>query len=615
MPFPARSRRLLVTIAPLGLIAALSACATATPAQKAGLRPRVSEAGMPAAHISTSARGGPDGSLYGLFLAGEAALDRGSSEDAARFLGRASEIGPDPYLKERAFTAAVIAGDIGRAAAVPLGEGQGSVASERLARLVRGVEALATNHGAQALALFKSQPPEGQTAQAVILLTPWAAAAAGDWTTALGPTPLAGSGAPQLTTLFAAFGKARLLERAGKMQEAEAAFKGLTVNPDNVAFVLGYGGFLERRGRRAEAVTLYDRTLARTTDSELVAARARAKAGRAAPTMLTLQEGAGEALLPPAATLVARRQPELGLALMRLALRLDPKLDDAWLAVGDAMAAAGDADSARQAYAEIPQASPKYTDAQSRLAWSLQRAGSGDAALKLARESLDRTHNSPDAMSLYADLLRENGRFEESIAVMDRLIAASSGGGALDAWRLYYLRGVAWERSGHWDKAEPDLQQALKLNPAEPEIMNYLGFGWANRYQHLDQALDMLQKAVNLRPQSGEIRDSLGWAKYRLGKFPDAVRDLERAVQLAPAEPDVNDHLGDAYWRVGRKLEAEFQWRRVLTLNPDDKLRAEAETKLQSGLEAVAQPSVLPPGPVAVAAPAPVVGAAGSARP
>ncbi|HTK36479.1 MAG TPA: tetratricopeptide repeat protein [Caulobacteraceae bacterium] len=610
MPLPApRPRLFLTALTPIGLAALLCACATATPAEKAGLRPRVAAVGEPAAKIQLEPRARGEGSLYGLFLAGEAALDRGSSADAARLLGRASEIGGDPYLKERAFTAAVIAGDIGRAAAVPIGDGQGSVASERLARLVRAVEALATNHGNQALALLKAQPPEGQTAQAATLLTPWAAAAAGDWTTALAPVP-AVAGAPQLTSLYATFGRARLLERAGRLPEAEAAFKGLAVNPDNVPFVIGYGGFLERRGRRPEAIALYDRTLAKSADVEVVQARARAKAGRSAPAMLSVQEGAGEALLPPAATLIARRQPEMGLALMRLALRLDPKLDDAWLAVGDAMAAAGDVDASRQALSQISPSSPKYGAALNRLAWSMQRAGASDAALKLAKESLDRNRTSPDALSLYADLLRENGRFEESIELMDQLIAAPGARDGLEPWRLYYLRGVSWERTGRWDKAEPDLQQALKLNPAEPEIMNYLGFGWANRSQHLDQALELLQKAAALRPASGEIRDSLGWAKYRLGRFPDAVRDLERAAQLAPAEPDINDHLGDAYWRVGRKLEAEFQWSRVLSLAPDDRLRAQAEAKLRSGLEAAAPP----PGPVAAAA-SPNAPGAGAARP
>jgi tetratricopeptide (TPR) repeat protein len=588
-------RRLLAACAILGA-GALGACATVAPAEKAGLRPGQATAGAtaPAPVLATA---GAETSLYGLFLAGEAALDRGSSQDAAFFLGKASELQPDPYLKERAFTAAVIAGDIGKAAAVPLALGQGSVAAERLARLVRAVEALATNRGADALAVLKSESPQGQTAQAVILLTPWAAAAAGDWAQATA-APIAGpQQAPQLTGLFAAFGRARLQERNGRLQEAEAGFKALTLgSSENTVFLLGYGEFLERRGRRAEAIALYDRALAKSPDAEILHARTRARAGKSAPSQPSLMEGAGEALLAPAATLVARRQPELGLALMRLALRLDPKLDDAWMLVGDAMASAGDAAAARDAYAHIPPSSSKYSGAQSRLAWSLQRAGETDAALKLAREGLDRAKDNPQSLSLYADLLRENGRFEDSIEVIDRLIAR--GGGAIEPWRLYYLRGVALERSGRWDQAEPDLQQALKLNPNDPDVMNYLGFGWANRFQHLDEALDLLQKAVALRPRSGEIRDSLGWAKYRLGKFPDAVRDLERAVGLAPAEPDINDHLGDAYWQVGRKLEAEFQWRRVLTLNPDEKLRMAAAAKAEAGLDA----SAPPPGPVAAAA-------------
>ena len=56
----------------------------------------------------------------------------------------------------------------------------------------------------------------------------------------------------------------------------------------------------------------------------------------------------------------------------------------------------------------------------------------------------------------------------------------------------------------------------------------------------------------------------------------------------------MNDHLGDAYWRVDRKTEAAFQWRRVLSLDPDAKLKASVERKLASpqGPDA---PAVAPP--------------------
>ena len=35
---------------------------------------------------------------------------------------------------------------------------------------------------------------------------------------------------------------------------------------------------------------------------------------------------------------------------------------------------------------------------------------------------------------------------------------------------------------------------------------------------------------------------------------------------------------------VGRKDEAGFQWRRVLTLTPDDKIKADVDKKLASGV-------------------------------
>ena len=77
----------------------------------------------------------------------------------------------------------------------------------------------------------------------------------------------------------------------------------------------------------------------------------------------------------------------------------------------------------------------------------------------------------------------------------------------------------------------------------------------------------------------------------------DAIKELETAAKLSPDDPAILDHLGDAYWRVGRRIEAEFQWKRVLSLDQPPKIKAEAESKLKSGL-----------GPV-TPAPAPVTAA------
>ena len=56
-----------------------------------------------------------------------------------------------------------------------------------------------------------------------------------------------------------------------------------------------------------------------------------------------------------------------------------------------------------------------------------------------------------------------------------------------------------------------------------------------------------------------------------------------------PGDPIINDHLGDAYWQVGRLNEARFQWRRVLTLEPEDELAQQVRRKLANGLSAGAE--------------------------
>ncbi|UQV19867.1 tetratricopeptide repeat protein [Brevundimonas albigilva] len=95
----------------------------------------------------------------------------------------------------------------------------------------------------------------------------------------------------------------------------------------------------------------------------------------------------------------------------------------------------------------------------------------------------------------------------------------------------------------------------------------------------------MIQRALALEPENGNIQDSLGWAQYRQGDYSAAVDSLEQAIDKEPANAEINDHLGDAYWRVGRRREAEWMWKRVLVLEPDDARRAEVERKIEQGLD------------------------------
>ena len=133
----------------------------------------------------------------------------------------------------------------------------------------------------------------------------------------------------------------------------------------------------------------------------------------------------------------------------------------------------------------------------------------------------------------YGNMLRGRERFAEAADVYTQAIDRIGTPGAAD-WSLFYFRGIAYERTKQWPKAEADFKKALELSPDQPLVLNYLGYSWVDMGQNLDEAMAMIKKAVDLRPNDGYIVDSLGWAHYRLGQYDEAVDELERAIGLRP---------------------------------------------------------------------------------
>jgi len=564
-------RLVLPALAPL-LFAA--ACATVPPAADAGLKPS-----------QDVSFGGERGvSSYGLFLAGQAAMNDGRNDEASSYFGRAGAQGLDgAEFRERAFIAAIMAGDIPAASRLtPEGE-NARLVLQRLGALAKVVEAISDNRGKEAQEILASGAVSVPHRPAAALLGPWAAAAAGDKVGAVARPDLGGD---RLVEVFGQLGQANLFERAKRYDEAETDYKALTgLSEAGILFVPDYGGFLERRGRWAEAAKLYDGALATLPrDPVLREARARTDARRGAPTLPTIRQGAARAIVSPAAGLVSERQHDMALAYLRMALYLDPKREDARLMLGDTLAAMKNVDGAREAYAAIPVGSAQYASARAKLAWTYQSAKESETALRMAKQAYDSAPTTDETAISYADLLRANDRYAESVQIMDGVIARA---GEKADWRLLYMRGVALERAGRWPEAEADLNRALAQEPNEPELLNYLGYSWIDRGERLTEAIEMVKRAVAANPKSGAMIDSLGWAYYRLGDYRNAVEKLEEAVLLEPADPEINNHLGDAYWRVGRKVEAEFQWNRALSLDPSPEIRKEIEGKLRSGPPAV----------------------------
>jgi Flp pilus assembly protein TadD len=329
------------------------------------------------------------------------------------------------------------------------------------------------------------------------------------------------------------------------------------------------------------------------TSPELAIALPALQAAAAEPQVRTPTDGLAEAYMALAAALRAQESSELSVVLGDLALDARPDLTAARLLLAEIYDSRGDAQSALSVLAPVASADPLDVLVRLRQAALNDRAGHTALALQMLSRIAKDYPARPEPMAVQGDMLRAQQRFAEAVTAYDKAVALLGTPKATN-WPLFYDRGVALERSHQWPRAEADFQKALELSPDQPVVLNYLGYSWADQGHNLSQARQMIERAAEQRPNDGAILDSLGWVVLRQGDVPSAVRFLERAVELDSEDSTINGHLGDAYWAAGRKREAQLQWRRALTLDPQPDDAAKLRAKLRDGDLAVVR-APLPP--------------------
>ncbi len=521
---------------------------------------------------------------YGSYLSARLAASQHDLKEAAKLYQQSLAVDPENSdLIDRAFLYTAASGDIDKAADYAE-RIVGRQTDNRAARLALAVRAIKRHDFADARMDIDRSGKGAFTALTLSLLDAWAAEGSGDTNAAL--ASLTAVPAEGGTGALTAYHKALILDIAGRNAEAEAAYKeALAQASSSPRIVEAYGRFLERTGRTADARAFYAKYAADSGLAPIVkVATARIAAGKTPERLIARPEdGAAEALFGIAASLTDNASADVAILYLRLALYLSPRLDLAKIVLADRFEALKKYEEAIAMYRQIDPDSPYAFAAAVQVAVDETRLDQTDKAIS---ELAALTQSRPDDLTAWTalgDAYRTKENYAAAADAYDHAVRLLNPVTSKD-WPLFYARGVAEERAHRWSQAEQDLQQALKLSPDQPQVLNYLGYSWVDQNRNLPQAVAMLEKARALSPFDGYIIDSVGWAYFRLGRYADAAKTLEEAVQLVPSDPTINEHLGDAYWMVGRKLDARFQWNHALAFGANDKQKSVIEKKLQSGL-------------------------------
>ncbi|MFT4079034.1 tetratricopeptide repeat protein [Rhodomicrobium sp.] len=528
-------------------------------------------------------------SLLGSYLAGHVARSARDSENAALYYRRALQKDPsNSDILDDAFQLDLASGEFESAKTLALRlikrPGEAAIAYDFL-----GLDAFKRKDYAKADEYFrlaaKGTSPEEPTMK---LARAWVAVAQGqaDRAIAILSQPSKAAWATHFETVQRAF----VADVAKKKAAAAEAYKTVyEKKPTNMRIAEGYARHLAVWGDRQQALDVLKESGAEETPLGSALA-ADLKAGRTPKLMVsTVDEGLAETFLGIGQVLASNNGVDAAQIYLRLALYLNPASEIAKLELAEIY---GNLEHYHKAVAVldgIRETSPFRLNAQVRKALYLNALQKTDEATALLAALAEKHPKEESVLQTLASIDSAAKRYDAAIPYYTRVIELI-GEPEKRHWSLFYQRGIAYERTKQWARAEADFKRALDLDPEQGAVLNYLGYSWLDQNINIPEAFELIKKAVRLKPNDGYIIDSLGWGYYIQKDYEQAVKHLDKAVELRPEDPTLNDHLGDVYWRLGRKLEAKFQWTQALSLNPEPEDVVKIKKKLEAGLPDEAGP-------------------------
>lgn len=200
---------------------------------------------------------------------------------------------------------------------------------------------------------------------------------------------------------------------------------------------------------------------------------------------------------------------------------------------------------------------------------ALQRAGaavqSGNAAEaeSIAREILQKQPDDPRARQLFSYALILQGRGEEAVAPLERLL--QYGPNPMIETQL----GMALSQAGRSDEALQRLAAATTRQPPFPPAFLEYGSVLFDRDRY-EEAVTVLERGFALAPDFSEIAVKLGQVLTRLGNREKARAAFARALAAMP--PDLNSMFSAARVMQGARefAQAADLFQRMLSINPNE---------------------------------------------
>ncbi|MGM9485582.1 tetratricopeptide repeat protein [Roseateles sp. NT4] len=245
----------------------------------------------------------------------------------------------------------------------------------------------------------------------------------------------------------------------------------------------------------------------------------------------------------------------------------------AWLMLSQAAEQRGDLKAAEAALQKVDGNS---IELRYRRASLLARQGKLADARKLLQPAADASDSDARAALLSeAQLMREQRDYTASLSVLK----AATARFPTDP-DLIYEQAMMTEKVGKFEEMEALLRKVIEIKPDYHHAYNALGYSLAERNQRLPEAKQLIEQALKLAPNEPFIVDSLGWVEFRLGNLPEATKLLRQAHTGRP-DAEIAAHLGEVLWASGAEDEARRVFAEAAQREPGNEALRETLDRLK----------------------------------
>jgi tetratricopeptide (TPR) repeat protein len=251
-------------------------------------------------------------------------------------------------------------------------------------------------------------------------------------------------------------------------------------------------------------------------------------------------------------------------AAYRQVLEADADHVDALHYMGVLALQVGKAHVAVQLMARAHQLQPKNPLILSNLGAALRREGRNAEALVAYRQALALDPRMADTLNNIANVLIEQGTFDEAEEVLERLARERPA----QAVSQYLSLSKALLENELYGRAVPVLERCLRLDPASADACSNLGVA-LRKLKRNDEALAVYRRGLLADPANASLFNNIGISLQEAMRRGEAIVAFRRAVRLRPDYKEAELGLVNALRLENRIDEANLLARQAVARHPD----------------------------------------------